>query len=416
VDEYALASRLSYFLWSSMPDDELFRLASEGKLRANLDSQAARMMKDARFGEFVRNFGGQWLQTRDIETALIDSRQVLSREAVPDPEFEKRRSRFRELRDRNESALTADEKRELEELRTEVVRRNAAPLRAEMTGDLRRAMRQETESYFAHVLREDRSLLELVDSDYTFLNERLAIHYGLTNLNVTGDQVRRVSLPPDSPRGGLLTQGTILVVTSNPTRTSPVKRGLFILDNILGTPPPPPPPDVPPLEDAAKAMKAKTLSLRETLALHRAQPLCSSCHNRMDPLGLALENFNAMGMWREAERGLPVDPSGTLLSGEGFTRIRELKRILATGHATDFYRTISEKMLTYALGRGLEYHDVPAVDDLVERLEKSGGRPSALFTGIIGSAPFQKTRAAGATDPEAASRPLPQRVDVRIKP
>jgi hypothetical protein len=156
--------------------------------------------------------------------------------------------------------------------------------------------------------------------------------------------------------------------------------------------------------------------LRETLALHRAQPLCSSCHNRMDPLGLALENFNAMGMWREAERGLPVDPSGTLLGGEGFTRIHELKRILATGHAMDFYRTISEKMLTYALGRGLEYHDVPAVDDLVERLEKSGGRPSALFTGIIGSAPFQKTRAAGATDPEAASRPLPQRVDVRIKP
>jgi len=416
VDEYALASRLSYFLWSSMPDDELFRLASEGKLRANLDAQVARMMKDARFGEFVRNFAGQWLQTRDIETALIDSRQVLSREAVPDPEFENRRSRFRELRDRNESALTADEKRELEALRTEVVRRNGTPLRAEMTGDLRRAMRQETESYFAHVVSEDRSLLELVDSDYTFLNERLAIHYGLTNLNVTGDQVRRVSLPPDSPRGGLLTQGTILVVTSNPTRTSPVKRGLFILDNILGTPPPPPPPDVPPLEDAAKAMKAKTLSLRETLALHRAQPLCSSCHNRMDPLGLALENFNAMGMWREAERGLPVDPSGTLLSGEGFTRIRELKRILATGHATDFYRTISEKMLTYALGRGLEYHDVPAVDDLVERLEKSGGRPSALFTGIIGSAPFQKTRAAGATDPEAASRPLPQRVDVRIKP
>ena len=262
------------------------------------------------------------------------------------------------------------------------------------TGDLRRAMRQETEKAFDYVIREDRSLLELLDSDYTFLNERLARHYGLTNLNVTGDEMVLVKLPPESPRGGVITHGSVLAVTSNPTRTSPVKRGLFILDNLLGTPPPPPPPDIPPLEDAAKAMKEKTLTLRETLALHREQPLCSSCHNRMDPLGLALENFNAMGMWRDQERSQPIDATGKLLSGEAFTNIKELKKILANNHASEFYRTMTEKLLTYALGRGLEYYDVATVDAIVERLEKSNGRPSELLAGIINSAPFQKTRRA----------------------
>jgi hypothetical protein len=184
----------------------------------------------------------------------------------------------------------------------------------------------------------------------------------------------------------------VLAVTSNPTRTSPVKRGLFILDNLLGTPPPPPPPDIPPLEDAAKAMKDKKLTLRETLALHREQPLCSSCHNRMDPLGLALDNFNAMGMWRDQERGTPIDAAGKLLSGESFTNVKELKKILATNHATEFYHTITEKLLTYALGRGLEYYDVATVDAIVERLVRSNGRPSELVAGIIESAPFQKTR------------------------
>src|SRR5207244_7232932 len=175
---------------------------------------------------------------------------------------------------------TPEEKKELEDIRATFFRRSGRPLRAELTGDLRRAMRQETEKAFEYVIREDRSLLELLDSDYTFLNERLARHYGLTNLNVTGDEMRLVKLPPDSPRGGILTQGTVLAVTSNPTRTSPVKRGLFVLDNILGTPPAPPPPDIPPLEDAAKDIKDRTPTLRETLVLHRDKPLCSSCHNR----------------------------------------------------------------------------------------------------------------------------------------
>jgi len=234
----------------------------------------------------------------------------------------------------------------------------------------------------------------LLDSDYTFLNERLARHYGLTNLNVVGDEMRLVKLPPDSPRGGILTQGTVLAVTSNPTRTSPVKRGLFVLDNILGTPPAPPPPDIPPLEDAAKEVKDHTPTLRETLALHRQKPLCSSCHNRMDPLGLSLENFNAMGMWRDQERSQPIDATGKLLTGETFTNIKELKAILACKHAVKFYRTLTEKLLTYALGRGLEYYDVATVDRIVERLQRTNRRPSELLTGIVESAPFQKTRSA----------------------
>jgi hypothetical protein len=348
--------------------------------------------------------------------------------------------RFRELRNKeetNEASLTLAEKKELQEVhdglfgpqpqqRVQPAQtnrlgrgfrgfRNRGP-RTELTGDLRRAMRLETEKTFEYILRENRSLIELLDSDYTFLNERLARHYGLTNLNLMGDDMILVKLPSDSPRGGVITHGSVLAVTSNPTRTSPVKRGLFILDNLLGTPPPPPPPDIPPLEDAAKAMKEKKLSLRETLALHREQPLCSSCHNRMDPLGLALDNFNAMGMWRTQERGQPIDATGRLLSGENFTNVVELKKILARNHATEFYRTITEKLLTYALGRGLEYNDVATVDAIVERLEKSGGRPAELLAGIIESAPFQKTRA---FDPAEKLKPTAfatQRADARKTP
>ncbi len=416
VDEYALASRLSYFLWSTMPDAELFRLAGERKLRANLTAQVDRMMKDSRFDGLIKNFVGQWLQARDIEAVVIDSRQVLAREAKPDPEAEKRRARLFELRGKPEAELTADERKEMESLRSVFTRRFGQGQRAELTGDLRRAMRQETERTFAHVIRENRSLKELLDSDYTFLNERLAKHYGLTNLNVTGDEMRLVKLPADSARGGLLTQGTLLAVTSNPTRTSPVKRGLFILENLLGTPPPPAPPDIPPLEDAAKAIKGKKLSLRDTLALHREQPLCSSCHNRMDPLGLALENFNAMGMWRDEEQGIPIDATATLMSGEKFTQIGELKKILATAHAEDFYRTVTEKLLTYALGRGLEYHDVDTVDRIVARLVQADGRPADLFSSIIESAPFQKTRTGGTAKPSPANPAVKQRADARIKP
>jgi hypothetical protein len=204
--------------------------------------------------------------------------------------------------------------------------------------------------------------------------------------------MRRVSLPKDNPRGGILSHGSVLIVTSNPTRTSPVKRGLFVLDNILGTPPPPPPPDVPLLEDSEQEVAGRTPTLRETLAIHREKPLCSSCHNRMDPLGLALENFNALGMWRDTERGQPIDAAGKLITGEKFTDIRDVKRILATNHRHDFYHCLAEKLLTYALGRGLQYYDTEALDRIVRRLESSEGRFSALLSGIIESAPFQKRR------------------------
>jgi hypothetical protein len=192
-----------------------------------------------------------------------------------------------------------------------------------------------------------------------------------------------------------LTEATVLVATSNPTRTSPVKRGAFILENILGTPVPPPPANIPPLEDAAKGLTNRAPTLRETLAQHRQNALCSSCHNRMDrmdPLGLAFENFNALGMWRQSEFGQPIESEGRLLTGEEFSNPQELKQILVKDHAKDFYRTITEKLLTYALGRGLEDYDIETVDQIVERIERAGGRSSALLTGIIESAPFQRTR------------------------
>jgi len=350
VDEYALASRLSYFLWSNMPDEELLRLAGRGELRQAQAAQVTRMLKDPKAQAFVRNFPGQWLQARDIETVPINARAVLG---VGD------------------------------------ARSNIAS-KTDLDSAMRKAMRSETEMTFDYVVREDRSVLEFIDADYTFLNAKLATHYGLPA--VEGDTLQRVTLPPDSPRGGFLTQGTMLAVTSNPTRTSPVKRGLFVLENFLGTPPPPPPPDIPALDEAAKDADGKALTLREALAAHRDKPLCASCHARMDPLGFALENFNAMGMWRDVDARQPIDASGELATGEAFKDIRDVKRILTHERRLDYYRCLTEKMLTYALGRGLEYYDVETVDQIVDRLEKTQGRFSSLLNGIIESAPFQQER------------------------
>ncbi|MEO6569427.1 MAG: DUF1592 domain-containing protein [Opitutaceae bacterium] len=359
VDEYALASRLSYFLWSSMPDEELFQLAERGELRKQLPQQFARMLKDSKSQAFVKNFPGQWLQARDIETVPINARAVLG----------------------------------VGNARGNI----ASPV--DLTAALRRMMRSETEMFFEHVLREDRSLLEFIDSDYAFLNAKLATHYGVPD--VTGDEIRKVTLPPDSPRGGMLTQGTILAVTSNPTRTSPVKRGLFVLENFLGTPPPPPPPDIPALEESQKATDGRELTLREALAAHRENALCASCHARMDPLGFALENFNAMGNWRDLDAKQPIDPAGKLATGESFANIRELKHVLTHERRMDYYRCITEKMLIYALGRSLDYYDVLTVDQIVARLEQDGGKFSTLLDGVINSVPFQKQRnlrvGAGAT-------------------
>ena len=388
VDEYALASRMSYFLWSSMPDDELFRLAGEHRLRAELSTQIDRMLKDPRSNEFVRNFSGQWLQARDITTVPINGIDIFLREN-PDPAIDRARLTFRNLVSIAEDKRTPQQAAEFAEARQVFFgfRRQPKP---ELTDGLRQAMLQETELYFGHIIREDRSVLELIDSNYTFLNETLAKHYGIPG--VSGKTMRKVELPPDSPRGGILTQGTVLAVTSNPTRTSPVKRGLFILEAILGTPPAPPPPNIPSLESAASPEKLLTMSLRETMALHATNKTCAACHSRMDPLGLALENFNAMGKWRNAELGQPITTAGKLITGETFADVRELKHILATDHREDFYHTFSEKLLTYALGRGVEYYDTDTLDQLVAQLDATNGRPSALIKAIIESAPFQQRR------------------------
>jgi hypothetical protein len=291
-------------------------LRAAGKIAGRTAAPIATHVDRSEERRLIRNFVGQWLHARDIESIQVDARAVIARE---------------DGRPAN--------------------RRRGEPVRGELTGAIRTAMRQETERVFEYVLREDRSLVELLDSDYTFLNEALAKHYGIPD--VTGREMRYVKLPAGNPRGGLLTQGTMLVVTSNPTRTSPVKRGVFILENILGTPPPPPPPDIPPLEAAGRDGGAAPQTLRDMLAKHREEPACRSCHNRMDPLGLAFENFNALGLWREQELNAPVEAAGQLLTGETFNGVVELKQILAAKYAPAFYRALTEKVLIFALGRGL---------------------------------------------------------------
>ena len=350
IDEYSLASRLSYFLWSSMPDARLFELARQGRLRENLRAEVERMLRDPQSGAFVHNFTGQWLQARDIESVPINARAVLGMVGPP---------------------------------------KRSDP-RVDFDSDIRHAMQGETEKVFDHVIHGDRSVLELVDSDYTFLNAKLAKAYGIPG--VEGDELRLVELPPGSPRGGVLTEGTVLAVTSNPTRTSPVKRGQFILENILGTPTPPPPPNIPPLEAAASAFPGREPTLRQMLAVHRSNALCASCHARMDSLGLAFENFNALGNWRDRDAGQPIETGGQLITGERFKDVRELKRIITHERRADFYRCLTEKVLTYALGRGLEYYDVETVDRIVADLERNDGRFSVLLLGIVDSAPFQRRR------------------------
>jgi hypothetical protein len=349
LDEFALASRLSYFLWSSLPDTELFELAKKGELRANLDDEMDRMLADSKSQRFIENFVGQWLLTRDVEGINVDPRRVLG------------------IKDLSEAFKVFGQRQ-------------------------RRAMRLETESLFAYLLKENRSALELFTADYTFLNEQLANFYGIEG--VKGDSMQKVSLPKDSHRGGIFTHGSLLVVTSNPTRTSPVKRGLFVLDNLLGTPAPPAPPNVPTLEEAKKGHKNATM--REMMEIHREKPLCASCHARMDPIGLALENFNAVGMYRAEENGKPIDTAGKLITGETFSNVEELSRIMTTSRRTDFYRCLVSKMLTYAIGRGTEYYDAPTIDRIVAQMEKDGGKMRTVVRGIIHSAPFQKRRGDGA--------------------
>ena len=388
IDDFSLASRLSYFLWSTMPDAELMELAENNQLRPNLEQQIARMMQDPRSDNFMKNFAGQWLHARDIESVNVSSLDIWLRDN-PDPTLFIAQKEYSKLREIPENQRTAEQQADYDRTRA-IVRAAYNIKRPQLKRQETTPMRQETEMFFEYVIRKDRPIAELIDSNYTFLNEHLANHYGIPD--VKGRHMRRVELPAGSPRGGVLTQGTLLAYTSNPTRTSPVKRGVFILENILGTPPAAPPPNIPALEDITNPDDLAALSLRETLAMHREDPLCSSCHERMDPLGLALENFNAMGRWRESELNQPIDMAGQLVTGETFDSIQEFKHVLATERLSDFYYCFSEKLLTYALGRGLEYYDVETVDHLVETLKSSDGRPSALFRAIVSSGPFQQTR------------------------
>jgi hypothetical protein len=329
LNEFELASRLSYFLWSSMPDDELFRLAREKKLRDNLDAQVRRMLRDPKARALTQSFAGQWLEIRGLGQ--------VTRDPAVFPNF---------------------------------------------TPALLESMKQETEQFFEAIVCDDLSIMNFLDSDFTYLNATLARHYGISNIE--GDAFRRVALAPGQ-RGGLLTQASILTITSNPTRTSPVKRGKWILENIFNTPPPPPPPNVPALEEDTKKI---TGTLRQVLEKHRSDSHCISCHERMDPLGLALENYDATGAWRTRDGSAPVDASGSLITGETFKDPREFRSILAKKQS-EFRRGFSAKMLTYALGRGLEYYDTCAVNDICAEVAKQENHFSGLVTAVVKSRPFQ---------------------------
>ena len=336
ISDLELASRLSFFLWSSIPDDELIAAAAAATLRdpGVLERQVRRMLADPRAEALVTNFAAQWLYLRNLP--------AVSPDFIVFPDFDE---------------------------------------------TLRRALREETELFFDSIIREDRSVLDLLTADYTFLNERLAKHYGIPN--VYGSHFRRINLPRDSPRGGLLGQGSILAVTSYATRTSPVVRGKWILDNLLGTPPPPPPAAVPPLSDeGSDAM----LSMRERMVEHRRNPVCASCHAIMDPIGLSLENFDAIGRYRDRTAGFePLDvegsfPDGTIFDGAGGLRETLLDR------SDQFVRTLASKLLTYSLGRAVEHHDMPAVRAIEREAASDDYRFSTLILGIVKSAPFQMRR------------------------
>ncbi len=333
ITEFELASRLSYFLWSSMPDDELFMAAAQGKLREGLDGQVRRMLEDPKAKALVENFAGQWLNLRNLKVVTPDA------------------GSFPQWNDK-----------------------------------LRSDMARETELFFEAVMREDRSVLEFLDADYTFVNGRLARLYGLSG--VSGEKFERVKLD-DGRRGGVITQASVLTITSNPTRTSPVKRGKWILENILGAPPPAPPPDVPELDNSKDAVLKGTLKQR--MEQHRANPSCATCHRQMDALGFGLENFDAVGAWRTKDGNFEIDASGTLPDGRSFSGPAELKQILLS-QKDQFVHCLSEKMLTYGLGRGLDYYDKCAVDSIAAAVAKGDYRFSELILAVAGSEPFQYRR------------------------
>ncbi|MFN9457705.1 MAG: DUF1592 domain-containing protein, partial [Acidobacteriota bacterium] len=332
VSDLELASRLSFFLWSSLPDEELLRLGEQRRLRPVLAAQIRRMLADPTAKALVDNFAGQWLHLRNIPSWR------------PDPE------KYPQFDD-----------------------------------SLRSALQKETELFFGYIVREDRRVTDFLNADYTFLNERLARHYGVPG--VRGSYFRRVALT-NPERGGLLSHGSILTVTSYPTRTSPVLRGKWILENIVGAPPPPPPPDIPDLADSANG-SAK--DLRAALQAHRAKAACASCHDRLDPLGFALENYDATGRFRAEEGGAKIDASGALPGGVMLDGPGDLKRILSE-RQDEFVDCLTEKLLTYALGRGLEHYDMPAIRQIRRETARGGYQFSALVNALVNSVPFQMRR------------------------
>jgi mono/diheme cytochrome c family protein len=331
-----LASRLSFFLWSSIPDDELLDLAIGGKLKEPtvLEKQVGRMLADTRSEALVNNFADQWLYLRNLQSIIPDAREF--------PDFD---------------------------------------------DNLRQAMRRETELFFESIMRENRNVLDLLSANYTFVNERLAKHYGIPN--VYDSHFRRVTFDANTARGGLLGQGSILTVTSYADRTSPVIRGKWILTNIVGLPPPPPPPNVPPLNASASAAKAPTM--RERMAAHRVNQPCAGCHRLMDPVGFSLENYDAVGRWRTTDQDAPIDASGNLPDGSQFVGVSGLRQALLSRPEL-FVTTLTEKLLTYGLGRGLESYDAAAVRKIVRDARGNDYRFSSLISGIVNSTPFQMRR------------------------
>ena len=351
ISDLELASRLSFFLWSSIPDDALLDLAVAGQLREPgvLEAEVRRMLADERAAALTTSFAAQWLWVRNLDAA-----------------------------------------------------RPSDPIFPNFDEALRRAFRTEVELFFDSIVSDDRSVLDLLDADYTFVNERLAKHYGIPR--IMGTDFRRVPLGPDSPRRGLLGKGFMLLVTSRSTRTSPVVRGKWILENLLGTPPPAPPANVPPLPEEQRSA-GRVLTVRELTAQHRANPVCASCHATIDPLGFALEQFDAIGKWRAVDAGFhPIDASGAMPDGTPFSGVHDLRAILVAT-PEQFLRTLTDKLLMYALGRGTEHFDAPAIRGIVREAAASDYRFSSLVTAMVHSTPFQMRRtASGGMRVEAAGR------------
>ena len=347
LGDLELASRLSFFLWGTAPDSELVWLAGEGVFAdpVSLARQARRMLEDPRSEALATRFAAQWLRLQDLERLFPD--------ALNYPQYDK---------------------------------------------TLGEAMRRETELFFAHLVRADRPVTELLTADYTFVNERLAKHYGIPN--VTGHRFRRVAVT-DEHRRGLLGHGSVLASTSFANRTSPVLRGKWVMEVLLGSPPPPPPPDVPDLEDVDEVGEGRLLSVRERLEQHRASPACSSCHRMMDPIGLALENFDVTGAWRIKDNGVPIDASGELYDGTPLAGPADLRAALVARSDT-FITTFTESLMAYALGRRVEYYDMPAVRAIVRAGAEQQNRVSAFVLGVVNSAAFQMSRVekAASTDTE----------------